>query len=148
MNLRFTVFNLLFRDAILRRLLLNYADRVGPGKFWGNTPDTSCFLTLKWTGDDRLSPAGDGSQILTVRAHMPNHRWNEHAYLDSVLRRVQPALNASGRSESVRADLLRTSCVVTKIGSDTIFMASTLNIIPTAAPWRCPAHEVTKQFVD
>jgi hypothetical protein len=132
-DIHFTVFNLLYRDPVLRRLLINYADRVEHSKVSGQEPAaTSCFLTLKWA-PCRTLPLEDGSEILTVRVHIPDYCWNEHLYLDSVLGRVQAAFSTCARSESIRATLLRTSCTATRIGGKTIFKASSLVITPTVS---------------
>ena len=130
MDLHLTVFNAMYQDAVLRKLLLDYAGHVEQKDSNGG-PATSCFITLKWRPSNRVVPE-DGAEVLTVRAHVPNFCWGEDLYLDSVLRRVQVALDVSARSGLVRIRLLRTSCSAMVIGGTTIFKASTHEVAPTA----------------
>ena len=91
MDLRFALFERIARDSVLRRLLVNYADRLDdPAVLPGPTDDT-CYLTMQWTTDDRTSTCPEG-ESLTVRAHLPRHRSEERSYLDVVLHRLDAAL--------------------------------------------------------
>jgi hypothetical protein len=130
MDLHLTVFDVLYRDVVLRKLLLNYASYVEQ-KVSDVDLATSCFMTLKWRPSNRMAPE-DGTEVLTVRAHVPSFCWCEDVYLDGVLRRVQVALNVSTRSGLAHARLLRTSCSVMVIGGATIFKSSTHEISPAA----------------
>jgi len=137
MDLHLTVFNVLYRDVFLRKLLHNYARHIEQNAS-NRALATSCFITLKWRPSNRTAPE-DGAEVLTVRAHVPSFCWSEDLYLDSVLSRVQVALNDSAHSGLVRVQLLQTSCSVRVIGGATIFKASTHEIAPTAPTYRPPA---------
>ena len=55
MDLRFALFERIARDSVLRRLLVNYADRLDDrGVLPGPAGDT-CYLTMQWTTDNRTS---------------------------------------------------------------------------------------------
>ena len=137
MDLHLTVFDVLYRDVVLRKLLLNYANYVEQ-KASDVGLATSCFMTLKWRPSNRMAPE-DGTEVLTVRAHVPSFCWGEDVYLDSVLRRAQDALTVGTRSGMARVRLLRTSCSVMVIGGATIFKASIHEITPAAPTCRSPA---------
>src|SRR4051812_35274570 len=103
MDLRFAVFNLIFRDAVLRSLLVNYADRVESGCLPERTWTGACYVELKWADNDSAS-APAGSQLLTAQVHMPRHRSAEQVCLDAVLQRLRAALpvKAANGSFTVR----------------------------------------------
>jgi hypothetical protein len=90
-DLRFALFERIARDSMLRRLLVNYADRLDDrGVLPGRAGDTF-YLTMQWTTDDRTSTCPEGESLI-VRAHVPRHRSEERSYLDVVLRRLDAAL--------------------------------------------------------
>jgi hypothetical protein len=128
MDLRFAAFVLITRDATLRTLLVNYADRVECGQ----TPESAaptCFLALKWTDNDRPG-APAGSQLLTARVHMPRDRKGEPRFLDHVLTRLRAALARPVRNPVITIRCLDTSPGVTDDGVDTIFKSSTFEVAP------------------
>jgi hypothetical protein len=157
MDLRFAAFVLITRDATLRTLLVNYADRVE----CGHAPESAaptCFLALKWTDNDRPS-APAGSQLLTARVHMPRDRGNEPRFLDHVLTRLQAALARPVRNPVITTRCLDTSPEVMDDGVDTISKSSTFEVAPAPqqtttgaallelAPWTGGVDTGTAAFV-
>ncbi|NMH79281.1 hypothetical protein [Pseudonocardia xinjiangensis] len=147
MDIRLTVFNLIFRDAMLRELLMNYADRVD-GATQGKTAAPTCFVALKWTRNDTWTGPAE-SQLLTVHVHMPRDRpTSEQVYLDVVVQRLRAALSMEGESKQLAVRHRGTSREATDNGGDTVFKVSTFEISPAAArrrehlllalsPWTC-----------
>jgi hypothetical protein len=129
MDLRFVAFDLIARDSGLRALLVNYADRVEYGHPPDGTATDSCFLALKWTGNDpRCAPAEP--QLLTARVHMPCHRSSERLFLDFVLERVRAALAVGAAHGLIMLQCVETSREVTVSEVDTIYKTSTFEISP------------------
>lgn len=130
MDIRFAVFNLIFRDAALRTLLVNYADRVESGCLPERTWTGACYIELKWA-DNNAAAAPAGSQLLTAQVHMPRHRSAEQMCLDVVLRRLRAALpvNATIGSFTVRCETTRE---VLDSGVDTVFKTTTFEVAPHA----------------
>jgi hypothetical protein len=129
MDLRFTVFNLIFRDAVLRSLLLNYADRIEYGRLPERTESGACYVSLKWTDDNTMS-APAGAQLLTAQVHMPRHRSDEKVCLDAVLQRLRTALPLNSDSAAFTVRCRETTRDVMDSGVGTIFKASTFEIAP------------------
>jgi hypothetical protein len=129
MDLRFAAFVRISRDARLRSLLVNYADRLDHDRTGIGEASETCFVALRWA-PARRECAPTGSQLLTARVHMPRHRAAEHLYLDSVLQRVRAALSTDSAEEPITARWLGTSCTVLDCGADTISKASTFEIAP------------------
>jgi hypothetical protein len=77
MDIRFDVFNLIFRDALLRALLVNNANRIDSGQAPERAGAGTCFVALRWA-DNEGARAAAGSQLLTAQAHMPRHRSDDH----------------------------------------------------------------------
>ena len=128
MDLRFAAFVLITRDATLRTLLVNYADRVE----CGHDPETAaptCFLALKWTDNNRPG-APAGSQLLTVSVHMDRDSRNEPRFLDHVLTRLRAALAKPVRNPVITTRCLDASPEVMDDGVDTIFKCSTFEVAP------------------
>jgi hypothetical protein len=150
MDLRFVAFDLIGRDAGLRTLLVNYADRVEHGHPPNGTATDCCFLALKWTGNDpRCAPAEP--QLLTARVHMPCHRSSERLFLDFVLERVRAALAVGEANGLITLRCVETSREATVSDVDTIYKTSTFEISPATrqrsgaallelAPWSGGAH--------
>ncbi len=156
MDLRFAAFVLITRDATLRTLLVNYADRVECGQAPESAAPT-CFLALKWTDNDRPS-APAGSQLLTARVHMPRDRSCEPRFLDHVLMRLHAALAKPVRNAVITTRCLDTSPEVMEDGGDTIFKSSTFEVAPAPqhstgaamielAPWTGHIDTGTAAFV-
>jgi hypothetical protein len=150
MDLRFVVFNAIFRDVVLRQLLVNYADR----RDFGQPPDEAAagtrFIVLKWTVHDQTS-ASPRSQLLTAQAHVFRDGSSDHRYLDLVLQRLHAALAGCAARERISTRCLGTSPDILDSGVDTIFRTSTFEIAPASpqrtavpplrlAPWTCCAE--------
>lgn len=89
-DVRLTVFTMLYRDRVLRRLLLNHADRLDDLPARGTTAVDQCVLVLRWSGvDPPRSPAD--AQLLTAHAHLPR-RWPQPRFLDVVRQRLDSVL--------------------------------------------------------
>ena len=157
MDLRFAAFALITRDAQLRALLVNYADRLEHGPAEDGTAPGACFLALRWSEDDRPG-APDGSQLLTARAHMPRHRTDEHLILDLVLRRLRAALAVDAAQQVLTARCLGMSREIKEDGVDTIFKTCTFEIAPAPpqrsgptllelVPWTDCAHLGTTCYI-
>jgi hypothetical protein len=156
MDLRFAAFVLITRDATLRTLLVNYADRVE----CGHAPETaapSCFLALKWSDNDRPG-APAGSQLLTARVHMPRDPKGEPRFLDHVLTRLRAALARPVRNAVIMTRCLDPSSEVMEDGVDTIFKSSTFEVAPAQqqstgaallelSPWTGPVDTGTAAFI-
>ena len=129
MDLRFAVFNLIFRDAELRALLVNYADRVESGCLPDRTSTGACYVELKWADNDAVS-APAGSQLLTAQVHMPRHRSAEQVCLDFVLQRLRAALPVNAANGSFTVRCRETTREVVDSGVDTVFKATTFEVAP------------------
>src|SRR4051794_5638225 len=135
MDLRFALFGRIARDSVLRRLLVNYADRLDGRAAPLGPAAATCYLTMQWATDDRTSTPADG-ESLTVRAHIPRHCYGERAYLDVVLRRVDAALAADDADGSITIRRPVTSPDVMQTGADTIFKSRVYDV--ALAPARRP----------
>jgi hypothetical protein len=132
MDLRFAIFTRIARDDMLRRLLINYADRLdacAPGR----PADDTCYLTLQWADNDQ-SDTLSSSLLLTARAHIPRCRSCEPEYLDSVLDRLEAALAVD---EAEGAITVRRRCATPDAlenGADAIFKTRRFDV--ASAPSR------------
>lgn len=131
MDLRLALFERIARDSVLRRLLVNYADRLDDRAFLPGPTGDTCYLTMQWTADDRTSTCPEG-ECLIVRAHVPRRRLEERAYLDVVLRRLDAALVSDEADESITVRRRVTSPDVVHTGADTIFKTRIYDV--AAAP--------------
>jgi hypothetical protein len=133
MDLRFALFERIARDSMLRRLLVNYADRLDDRAFLPGPAGDTCYLTMQWTTDDRTSgcPAGES---LIIRVHVPRHRSGERSYLDVVLRRLDAALAVDDADGSITVRRRSTSPDVVQTGADTIFKTRIYDVV--AVPGR------------
>jgi len=143
MDLRLAVFDRIAGDDVLRRLLVNYADRLDDPAGAGPASDT-CYLTLQWSGDGRVDAPLD-AQSLTVRAHMPRSRAEEHGYLDAVLRRLDAALDGSDPDGQVQISQRRSPSEAVGTGADTIFKSRTYDValLPAGSGLPLPADPGT-----
>jgi hypothetical protein len=155
MDLRFTAFELITRDAVLRKLLVNHADRLEHGPAPDGRGTDACFLALQWSADDRPGrPAG--SQLLTARVHMPRRHASEHSFLDFVLARLRAALTVTPAN-----GLITTRCL-SESGkdedADTVSRACTFEVVPALsvrdgaallglAPWTGCVHLGSASFI-
>ena len=131
MDVRFAVFNLIFRDAVLRMLLVNYADRVESGCLPERTWTGACYVELKWA-DNNAASAPAGSQLLTAQVHMPRHRSAEQMCLDAVMQRLRAALPVNATNGPFTVRCRETTREVLDSGVDTVFKATTFEVAPHA----------------
>jgi hypothetical protein len=135
-DLRFAVFTRIARDDVLKRLLVNYADRLDDLAVGDGTASDTCYLTLEWAGDDRTTMPPEAESV-TFRAHLPRHRRDDSSCLDVVMCRLEAAL-AADEPESSVSIVRRRSCEVTESGADTVFRTSTYDISLMPRPGRPP----------
>jgi hypothetical protein len=129
MDLRFVAFDLIARDAGLRALLVNYADRIEHGHAPDGAAADTCFLALQWTGNDpRCAPAEP--QLLTAQAHIPRHLSREHLFIDFVLQRLRAALTAGAARKLITIRCLATSRDFAESDVGTIYKTSAFEIAP------------------
>jgi hypothetical protein len=133
MDLRFAVFERIARDDVLRRLLVNYADRLEDLVVGAGTASDTCYLTLEWTADDRTAAPSE-AESMTARAHLPRHRREQQGYLDFVLRRLDAALAAGSADGSLRARSRQTSPDGVETGADAIFKTRTYDVVFVPEP--------------
>ena len=145
MDLRFAAFVRITRDAGLRSLLVNHADRIDHDRSQEGPAPDACFLALRWTTDHRTyAPAG--SEVLTACVHLPLHRRGEYLFLDFVLERLRAALAADTVDAAITTRCLGTSRAFVDSSADTIAKRCTFVIspagtrpavvsLPQLAPW-------------
>jgi len=129
MDLRLAVFERIAGDAVLRRLLLNYADRLDDRNGTGVLASDTCYVTLEWSSGDRAGALLDAESV-TVRAHMPRSRAEEHRYLDIVLHRLDAALQVGDADGALKVLRRRTPPEAVETGADTIFKTRTYDVAP------------------
>ena len=139
MDLRFAVFTRIARDDVLKRLLVNYADRLDDLAVGDGTASDTCYLTLEWSADDRTTAPPEAESV-TFRAHVPRHDREGASCLDVVMFRLEAALAADGADGSLSI-LRRRSPEVVECGTDTIFKTTTYDISPVPGPGR-PAYPI------
>jgi hypothetical protein len=130
MDVRFAVFNLVARDVLLRTLLVNYADRLDSGA--DAAASESCFLVMRWAEPESAS-ASTGPHVVTLRAHVPRHRPNEHEHLDHILDRVRWALSVGARNGPLSIQCREASGEVVDIPSNTISRSVTFEVVEKLA---------------
>jgi len=126
-DLRFALFERIVRDSVLRRLLVNYADRLDAALPLGPTDDT-CYLTMEWTTGDPAGASSEG-ESLTVRVHMPRHRCEERSYLDAVLQRLDAAVARDDVGGPITVRRRATLPDVVQTGADMIFRTRTYDVV-------------------
>ena len=131
MDLRFAVFTRIARDDVLKRLLVNYADRLDDLVVGDGTASDTCYLTLEWSADDRTTAPPEAESV-TFRAHVPRHDREGASCLDVVMCRLEAALAADGADGSISI-LRRRSPEVVESGADTIFKTTDLRHLTGAA---------------
>jgi hypothetical protein len=137
MDLRLAVFERIAADDVLRRLLVNYADRLDDLVGTGGPAINTCYLTLQWSPADSPEVPHD-AESMTVRAHMPRSRADEHWYLDAVLGRLDAALEVGDADGAVSVLPGRSSSEVVESGADTIFKSRTYDVAPLPTPRELP----------
>jgi hypothetical protein len=130
MDVRFAVFNLVARDVLLRTLLVNYADRLDSGA--EAAPSESCFLVMRWAEPETAS-ASAGPLVVTLRAHVPRYRTNEHERLDHILDRVRWALSVGARHGPLSIQCREASGEVVDLPSNTISRSVTFEVVEKLA---------------
>ena len=126
MDLRFAAFEFIARDDVLRKLLVNYADRLDGLDCCGGAPQP-CYLALQWADRDG-SAAPAGPQSLTARVHLPRDRADEQSYLDVVLRRLDAALTVGAESGVLTVRRVSPCRPAAEHGADTIFKTMTFEV--------------------
>jgi hypothetical protein len=125
MDLRNTVFTVVFDDVVLRPLLVNYANRLEHLQASAGTPVGTCFLRLTWPLDEP-APAAAGCEVVAAEVHVPRRSGPDDPFLDFILQRLHARL-AGG---PITARRLRTSSVTEDGVFDTIAKASTFAVAP------------------
>ncbi|HYH29096.1 MAG TPA: hypothetical protein VD903_01825 [Pseudonocardia sp.] len=138
MDIRFAAFALIARDAELRTLLVNHADRIEHERGVLET----CFLALDWSGPDPFQ-APAATQMLAARAHLPCGSAADRSLLDLVLARVRVALGAGSGAVAIR--FLGTSPPHRDAEFDTLVRSSTFAVAPRDADPRHPARIGTRR---
>ena len=128
MDVRLVVGGLLTRNAVLSRLLLNYADRLerGPGHCAVPAP---CFIVPLWSAD-RSRYAPSGSRLLTVCAHTSCTDPERHHTLDAVLRLLHVVLTDGHAGSSITARRLSTPGDLVAGDPDTVSRSGCWAIAP------------------
>lgn len=141
MDLRLTTFDLLYHDAVLRPLLVNYADWLEHGRISREGLVPNCFVRLRWTAQ-RSSSAPTGAEVLAVEAHMPRCPSTDHGFLSFVLQRLHTTLSGPAAAGSIAARCLRTSASTAVSAFDTLFTTSAFEIAPTPRP--CQSQRISE----
>jgi len=132
MDLRFAVFTRIARDDVLKRLLVNYADRLDDLAVGDGTEGDTCYLTLEWAADGRTTTPPE-TESVTFRAHVPRHRHDAYSCLDVVMYRLDAALAADGADSSINI-FPRRSREVVESGADTVFKTRTYDVSSVPQP--------------
>jgi hypothetical protein len=135
MDLRSTTFDLIYRDPVLRPLLVNYADCLESRHAADGVPPASCFVRLSWAVDGSTSRT-PSCQLLAAEAHMPRHRGADDAYLAFVLRRLRTTLVSDAAEGLISARCLQASARARESCFDTVFTTSTFRIAPSPCQGR------------
>jgi hypothetical protein len=136
-DLHFVAFDLIARDATLRTLLANYARRLEADGA-PEDPAASCFVSLRWTVDERAS-APAGSELLDLQVHAAGDDSCALAQLDRVLQRLRGALTTVGPNPCITARCLATSGAVADSRFGTLVKTSTWRIAPVSTAPRAAA---------
>jgi hypothetical protein len=129
MDLRREVGGLLTRNAVLRTLLMNYADRLQQSCAGNGSATAPCFIVPTWDVDRRLSRR-PRSRVLTVEAHTSCSDPTRDEDLDAILRLVHVVLTDDHAGTSITARRLATSAEVTTSGRDTVVRMGFWEIVP------------------
>jgi hypothetical protein len=128
MDLRREVGGLLTRNAVLRTLLMNYADRLEQSCAGNGSATAPCFIVPTWDVDRRLSRR-PRSRVLTVEAHTSRGDRSRDD-LDAILRLVHVVLTDDHAGTSITARRLDTSAGVRTSGLDTVVRMGSWEIAP------------------
>lgn len=150
MDLRCATFDLIYRDVVLRPLLVAYADRLEHGHAREGAPVPSCFVRLRWAAE-RSAPLVAEGDVLAVEAHMPRHTGTDDGYLDFVLQRLTTALSRDASVGAITTRCVEASPRVRESPFGTLFSSSTFAISYTSpqrqampvrklVPWTGWAH--------
>jgi hypothetical protein len=128
MDVRLVVGGLLTRNAVLSRLLLNYADRLERGLGHCTVP-APCFIVPTWSADQPPS-APFGSRLLTVHAHMSRSDPGCHDTLDAIMLLLHVVLTDDHAGSSITARRLSTPADVAASDLDTVSRLGCWDIAP------------------
>ncbi|MBB3081870.1 hypothetical protein [Geodermatophilus sabuli] len=129
MDLRVVVFNRIVQDAVLRRLLVNHADRVESGRDPQTGASGCAFLVLRWLRSDEPS-ASAGCEVLVARAHVPGQQPDPGGRLDHLLLRLEVALCAEVGDDALAIRGLGSSPHAVRGPSDTLARSATFVVVP------------------
>jgi hypothetical protein len=132
MDLHLVVNGLIARESVLRRLLLNCADRFPDGIF-GPARAAPGFIIPTWTASPRPS-APPGSELLMVEAHVFRVDPNCYLNLEATLQLLHDVLVDAGASRSITTRCLGTSADVMASALGTLFKVATWEIAPMPSP--------------
>jgi hypothetical protein len=121
---------LLTRNAVVSRLLWNYADRLERG--WSghcSRRSAPCFIVPHWSVD-QLPSAPFGSRLLTVHAHTSRTDPSRHETLDAILRLLHVVLTDDHAGSSVMARRLRAPADLVAGELDTVVRLGIWEIAP------------------
>ena len=127
MDLRFAVFNLIFRDAVLRTLLVNYARTASSPDAFRESMDRSLLRRVDMDRQRRGDRCGGLSATDGTGTHV-RHPAAEQVCLDAVLQRLREALPVANGPFTVRCR--ETTREIVDSGGDTIFKATTFEVAP------------------
>ena len=128
MDVRLVVGGLLTRNAVVSRLLWNYADRLERG--WsGHCSSAPCFIVPDWSVD-QPSSAPLGSRRLTVHAHASRTDPSHHETLEAILRLLHGVLTDDHAGSSISARRLRAPADLVAGEHDTVVRLGIWEIAP------------------
>jgi hypothetical protein len=123
MDVRLVVGGLLTRNAVLSKLLLNYADRLERGCSGHCTVSAPCFIVPNWS---RPPSAPFMSRLLTVQAHTSRTDPSRHDTLDEIMRVVHAVLTDDHAGSSI---------TVRRLGTPADLVASDLGTVVRLGFW-------------
>lgn len=129
MDVRLVVGGLLTRNAVVSRLLWNYADRLERGRSGHFSAAATCFIVPDWSVD-QLPSAPFESRLLTVHAHTSRIDPNPHETLDAILRLLHVVLTDDHAGSFVSARRLGTPADLVVSELDTVVRLGNWDIAP------------------
>ena len=143
MNLRLVVGGLMFRDAVLGTLLVNYANLLEAGPSRAARAAALWYIVPSWADDERLT-AEAGGQLLTVEIHAPRDVPSPESGLDAVLQRLRAVLSGRETPTTITARFLGLADAGPG-GDETVRKAGTWLVAPTPIdePRRADSREPT-----
>lgn len=132
MDVRLVVGGLLARNAVARRLLWNYADRLERGWSWDCSVSAACFIVPNWSVDPPPS-APFSARLFTVQAHTSCIDPSPHETLDAILRLLHVVLTDDHAGSSVTARRLDAPADLVDGELDTVARLGIWDIAPVPA---------------